>query len=79
MKTICLLRDEATQPTQLLRNALPAKFPVRESESCRRLQLRSLGSSVCRAVSSALLNRHRSFRFQCARRNEVKHGIPDCI
>ncbi len=33
MKTILLLHDEATQPTQLLRNALPAKFPVRETEA----------------------------------------------
>jgi hypothetical protein len=29
MKTILLLHDEATQPTQLL----PAKFPVRETEA----------------------------------------------
>ena len=48
MKTILLLHDEATQPKQLLRNALPAKVPVRETEACRRLQLRSLGPSVCR-------------------------------
>jgi hypothetical protein len=33
MKTILLLHDEATQPTQLLRSALPAKFPVRETEA----------------------------------------------
>ena len=33
MKTILLLHDEATQPTQLLQNALPAKFPVREIEA----------------------------------------------
>jgi hypothetical protein len=33
MKTILLLHDEATQPTQLLRNALPVKFPVRETEA----------------------------------------------
>jgi hypothetical protein len=33
MKTILLLHDEATQPTQLLRNALPAKVPVRETEA----------------------------------------------
>ena len=33
MKTILLLHDEATQPTQLLRNALPAKLPVRETEA----------------------------------------------
>ena len=33
MKTILLLHDEATQPTQLLRKALPAKFPVREIEA----------------------------------------------
>ena len=32
MKTILLLRDEATQPKQLVRNALPAKVPVRETE-----------------------------------------------
>ena len=32
MKTILLLHDEATQPKQLLRNALPAKVPVRETE-----------------------------------------------
>ena len=31
MKKILLLHDEARQPTQLLRNALPAKFPVRET------------------------------------------------
>ena len=30
MKTILLLHDE---PTQLLRNALPAKFPIRETEA----------------------------------------------
>ena len=48
MKTILLLHDEATQPTQLLRNALPVKFPVRETEACRRLQLRPLGTSVSR-------------------------------
>jgi len=33
MKTILLLHHEATQPTHLLRNALPAKFPVRETEA----------------------------------------------
>jgi hypothetical protein len=33
MKTILLLHDEATQPKQLLRNSLPAKFAVRESEA----------------------------------------------
>jgi hypothetical protein len=33
MKTILLLHDEATQPTQLLQNALPTKVPVRESEA----------------------------------------------
>ena len=33
MKTILLLHDEATQPTQLLRNALPAKVLVRETEA----------------------------------------------
>ena len=33
MKTILLLHDEATQPTQLLRNALPAKARVRETEA----------------------------------------------
>jgi hypothetical protein len=33
MKTILLLHDEAKQPTKLLRNALPAKLPVRETEA----------------------------------------------
>jgi hypothetical protein len=33
MKTILLLHDEAKQPTQLLRNTLPAKFPVPETET----------------------------------------------
>ena len=33
MKTILLLHDEATLPTQLLRNALPSKLPVRETEA----------------------------------------------
>jgi len=33
MKTILLLHDEATQPTQRLQNALPTKVPVRESEA----------------------------------------------
>jgi hypothetical protein len=33
MKTILLLHDEATQPTQLLRNALPTKASVRETEA----------------------------------------------
>ena len=33
MKTILLLHDEATQPKQLLRNALPDKVPVRETEA----------------------------------------------
>ena len=33
MKTILLLHDEATQPKQLLRNALPAKVPFRETEA----------------------------------------------
>jgi hypothetical protein len=33
MKTILLLHDEATQPRQLLRNALPAKVSVRETEA----------------------------------------------
>jgi hypothetical protein len=28
-----LLHDESTQPTQLLRNALPAKVPIREIEA----------------------------------------------
>lgn len=32
MKTTCLLHDEATQPTQLLANALPANVP-REIET----------------------------------------------
>ena len=55
MKTILLLHDEARQPTHLLRNALPARVPIREIEDCRRLQLRPLGSSVsrlCRAHCS---------------------------
>ena len=55
MKTIFLLHDDARQPTQLLRNALPARFPIGEIEDCRRLQLRPLGSSVsrlCRAHCS---------------------------
>jgi hypothetical protein len=33
MKTILLLHDEARQPTQLLRDALPAKISVRETET----------------------------------------------
>ena len=33
MKTILQLHDEATQPKQLLRNALPDKVPVRETEA----------------------------------------------
>ena len=33
MKTILLLHDEAKQPPQLFRNALPAKLPVRETEA----------------------------------------------
>jgi len=33
MKTILLLHDEAKQPMKLLRNALLAKFPVRETEA----------------------------------------------
>ena len=33
MKTILLLHDEAKQPTKLLQNALPAKFPGRETEA----------------------------------------------
>jgi len=33
MKKILLLHDEARRPTQLLQNALPAKFPVRETEA----------------------------------------------
>ena len=33
MKRILLLQDEATQPKQLLRNMLPAKVPVRETEA----------------------------------------------
>jgi hypothetical protein len=33
MKTILLLHDETRQPTQLLRDALPAKIPVRETET----------------------------------------------
>ena len=33
MKGILLLHDEATQPTRLLRNALPSKIPVRETEA----------------------------------------------
>jgi hypothetical protein len=33
MKKILLLHDEAKHPTQLLRNTLPAKFLVRETET----------------------------------------------
>jgi len=33
MKRILLLHDEATQPMQLLLNALLAKVPVRETEA----------------------------------------------
>ena len=78
MKTILLLRDEARRPTQLLRNALPPRSHPRD----RRLSppaTATAGVIRVQAVSSALLNRHRSFRFQCPRRNEVKHGIPNCI
>ena len=78
MKTILLLHDEATQPKQLLRNALPDKVPVRETEAVAGCNCDRWGIRV-QAVSSALFNRHRRFRFQCQRRNEVKHGIPNCI
>jgi hypothetical protein len=33
MKTILLLYDEARQPTQLLRDALPARIPARETQT----------------------------------------------
>jgi hypothetical protein len=33
MKTILLLRDEATRPTQLLQNARPAKVPLGNTEA----------------------------------------------
>ena len=33
MKTILLLHDETRRPTQLLRNALPAKVAIRETET----------------------------------------------
>ena len=33
MKTFRLLPDEARRPTQLLRNAQPAKVPARETEA----------------------------------------------
>ena len=78
MKTILLLHDEATQPTQLLQNAVPARVPIREIETVA-AAIAIAGDIRGQAVSSALLNRHRSFRFQCPRRNEVKHGIPNCI
>ena len=33
MKTILLLHDEARRPRQLLRNAVPAKVPLRKTEA----------------------------------------------
>ena len=79
MKTILLLHDEATQPTQLLRNALPAKVPVRETEAVAGCNCDRWGHPCPGCVERIVLNRHRSFRFQCPRRNEVKHGVPNCI
>ena len=78
MKTILLLHDEATQPTQLLRNALPAKVPSAKPKLSP-VATATAGVIRVQAVPSALLNRHRSFRFQYRRRNEVKHGIPNSI
>ena len=78
MKTILLLHDEARRPTQLLQNACLRGSHPRN----RRLSpaaTATAGVIRVQAVSSALLNRHRSFRFQYRRRNEVKHGIPNCI
>ena len=79
MKTILLLHDEATTADAAVAKRAACQGPSPRDRSCRRLQLRPLGSSVSRLCRAQLLNRHRSFRFQCPRRNEVKHGIPDCI
>ena len=79
MKTILLLHDEARRPTHLLQNAVRARAPIGEIEDCRRAAIATAGVIRVQAVSSVSLNRQRSFRFQCRRRNEVKHGIPNCI
>ena len=64
MKTILLLQDEATQPKQLLRNMLPTRS---QSAKPKLSPPATATAGVIRvqAVASALLNRHRSFRFQC--------------
>jgi hypothetical protein len=57
MKTILLLHDEARQPTQLLRNALPTKAPGRETEAVAGCNCDRWGhpvSSLCRAQCSTV-------------------------
>ena len=78
MKTILLLHDEARRPTDLLQNAVRARAPIGEIKLSPPA-IAIAGVIRARAVSNVSLNRHRTFRFQCRRRNEVTHGIPDCI
>ena len=66
MKTILLLHDEARRPTHLLQNAVRARAPIAEIETVTGCNCDRWGIRV-QAPSSALLNRHRSFRFQCPR------------
>ena len=79
MKTILLLHDEARRPTQLVAKRSACECPDRRNRRLSPPAIATAGDIRVQAVSSALLNRHRSFRFQCPRRNEVKHGIPNCI
>ena len=78
MKTILLLHDEASSRRSCCETrCLPSSQSARPKLSPAATA--TAGDIRVQAVSSALFNRHRSFRFQCPRRNEVKHGIPNCI
>jgi hypothetical protein len=78
MKTILLLQDEARRPLQLLQNAMPAKVPLRDTKVVAGCNSDRWGIRVL-AVLNVLFKRKRSFRFHSPPRNEVKHGIPDCV
>ena len=55
------------------------EMDVRFPEERTQLQLRSLGSSVCRLCSIAKTKRKPTLRFHHQSNSEVNNGIPDCI
>ena len=79
MKTILLLHDEARRPTHLLQNAVPARVPIREIETVASCNCDRWGHPRPGCVERCCSTETGPSDFNTARRNEVTHGIPDCI